>query len=120
MPALDLNGSPWGCVMTLQGLSGTGKGTTVDKLKEKLPNAQTWSPLAIDDWAGSSDGLLFLPILPCLVVAESWKYIIREMLPSQGVCFKLFNTFVSRDLLKIYFPNGGATTGGIHKEYKKI
>lgn len=57
--------------MTLQGLSGTGKGTTVDKLKEKLPNAQTWSPLAIDDWAGSSDGLLFLPILPCLVVAES-------------------------------------------------
>jgi len=32
-----------GCVMTLQGLSGTGKGTTVDKLKEKLPNAQTWS-----------------------------------------------------------------------------
>lgn len=32
-----------GCVMTLQGLSGTGKGTTVDKLKEKLPNAKTWS-----------------------------------------------------------------------------
>lgn len=32
-----------GCVMTLQGLSGTGKGTTVDKLKEKLPNASTWS-----------------------------------------------------------------------------
>jgi len=32
-----------GCVMTLQGLSGTGKGTTVAKLKEKLPNAQTWS-----------------------------------------------------------------------------
>jgi len=32
-----------GCVMTLQGLSGTGKGTTVDMLKKKLPNAQTWS-----------------------------------------------------------------------------
>ncbi|CAJ1343912.1 unnamed protein product [Effrenium voratum] len=32
-----------GCIMTLQGLSGTGKGTTVDKLKEKLPNSQTWS-----------------------------------------------------------------------------
>mmetsp|Transcript_1978 Transcript_1978/g.2811 ORF Transcript_1978/g.2811 Transcript_1978/m.2811 type:complete len:382 (+) Transcript_1978:8-1153(+) len=32
-----------GCVMTLQGLSGTGKGTTVSKLKEKLPNAATWS-----------------------------------------------------------------------------
>lgn len=32
-----------GCVMTLQGLSGTGKGTTVAKLKETLPNAQTWS-----------------------------------------------------------------------------
>jgi cytidylate kinase len=32
-----------GCVMTLQGLSGTGKGTTVAKLGEKLPNAQTWS-----------------------------------------------------------------------------
>jgi cytidylate kinase len=32
-----------GCVMVLQGLSGTGKGTTVAKLKEKLPNAQTWS-----------------------------------------------------------------------------
>jgi len=29
--------------MTLQGLSGTGKGTTVDMLKAKLPNAQTWS-----------------------------------------------------------------------------
>jgi len=32
-----------GCVMTLQGLSGIGKGTTVDMLKQKLPNAQTWS-----------------------------------------------------------------------------
>mmetsp|Transcript_12934 Transcript_12934/g.25314 ORF Transcript_12934/g.25314 Transcript_12934/m.25314 type:complete len:624 (-) Transcript_12934:165-2036(-) len=32
-----------GCVMTLEGLSGTGKGTTVAKLKEKLPNAMTWS-----------------------------------------------------------------------------
>jgi len=32
-----------GCVMTLQGLSGTGKGTTVDMLKQKLPKAQTWS-----------------------------------------------------------------------------
>merc|ERR1719240_1447646 len=32
-----------GCVMILQGLSGTGKGTTVAKLKEKLPNSQTWS-----------------------------------------------------------------------------
>jgi len=32
-----------GCVMTLQGLSGTGKGTTVDMLKEQLPKAQTWS-----------------------------------------------------------------------------
>jgi cytidylate kinase len=32
-----------GCVMTLQGLSGTGKGTTVAKLSEKLPKAQTWS-----------------------------------------------------------------------------
>merc|ERR1740117_1787311 len=32
-----------GCVVSLQGLSGTGKGTTVAKLKEKLPNATTWS-----------------------------------------------------------------------------
>eukprot|EP00933_Yihiella_yeosuensis_P045956 TRINITY_DN41393_c0_g1_i1.p1 TRINITY_DN41393_c0_g1~~TRINITY_DN41393_c0_g1_i1.p1 ORF type:complete len:344 (-),score=92.59 TRINITY_DN41393_c0_g1_i1:256-1287(-) len=32
-----------GCVMTLQGLSGTGKGTTVAKLKETLPNSCTWS-----------------------------------------------------------------------------
>mmetsp|Transcript_24290 Transcript_24290/g.43077 ORF Transcript_24290/g.43077 Transcript_24290/m.43077 type:complete len:539 (-) Transcript_24290:342-1958(-) len=32
-----------GCIMTLEGLSGTGKGTTVAKLKEKLPNATTWS-----------------------------------------------------------------------------
>lgn len=32
-----------GCVLVLQGLSGTGKGTTVAKLKENLPNAQTWS-----------------------------------------------------------------------------
>jgi len=32
-----------GCVMVLVGLSGTGKGTTVEKLKQKLPDAQTWS-----------------------------------------------------------------------------
>lgn len=32
-----------GCVLTLQGLSGTGKGTTVAKLKEKVPKTQTWS-----------------------------------------------------------------------------
>jgi len=32
-----------GCVVALQGLSGTGKGTTVAKLKEKLPNSTTWS-----------------------------------------------------------------------------
>eukprot|EP00908_Phaeocystis_cordata_P014573 Transcript_25680.p1 GENE.Transcript_25680~~Transcript_25680.p1 ORF type:complete len:335 (-),score=172.60 Transcript_25680:168-1172(-) len=32
-----------GCVLVLQGLSGTGKGTTVDKLKAKLPKAVTWS-----------------------------------------------------------------------------
>ena len=32
-----------GCVMTLQGLSGTGKGTTVEKLKLSLPKAVTWS-----------------------------------------------------------------------------
>mmetsp|Transcript_84653 Transcript_84653/g.154947 ORF Transcript_84653/g.154947 Transcript_84653/m.154947 type:complete len:353 (-) Transcript_84653:40-1098(-) len=32
-----------GCILVLQGLSGTGKGTTVAKLKEKLPKAQTWS-----------------------------------------------------------------------------
>jgi len=32
-----------GCVVVLVGLSGTGKGTTVDKLKELRPNATTWS-----------------------------------------------------------------------------
>lgn len=32
-----------GCVMILVGLSGTGKGTTVDKIKSKVPNASTWS-----------------------------------------------------------------------------
>lgn len=32
-----------GCVLVLQGLSGTGKGTTVDKLKGILPKAVTWS-----------------------------------------------------------------------------
>jgi len=32
-----------GCVVILVGLSGTGKGTTVDKIKAKLPNATTWS-----------------------------------------------------------------------------
>ena len=30
-------------VRVLQGLSGTGKGTTVDKLKAKLPKAVAWS-----------------------------------------------------------------------------
>jgi len=32
-----------GCVLVLVGLSGTGKGTTVDKLKGKLAKAVTWS-----------------------------------------------------------------------------
>lgn len=32
-----------GCVLTLQGWSGTGKGTTVAKLADKLPNTATWS-----------------------------------------------------------------------------
>ena len=32
-----------GCVIVMCGLSGTGKGTTVARLRELLPNAQTWS-----------------------------------------------------------------------------
>lgn len=32
-----------GCVMILVGLSGTGKGTTVDKIKAKVANSSTWS-----------------------------------------------------------------------------
>jgi hypothetical protein len=32
-----------GCVLVLQGLSGTGKGTTVDMLKSLLPRTVTWS-----------------------------------------------------------------------------
>merc|ERR1712196_191312 len=32
-----------GCVIGLVGLSGTGKGTTMARLKERLPNAITWS-----------------------------------------------------------------------------
>merc|ERR1719383_652931 len=32
-----------GCVLVLQGLSGTGKGTTVAKLQAKLPRAVCWS-----------------------------------------------------------------------------
>jgi cytidylate kinase len=32
-----------GCVMILQGLSGTGKGTTVECLEKQLPDAVTWS-----------------------------------------------------------------------------
>jgi len=32
-----------GCVLVLQGLSGTGKGTTVAKLQEVLPRAVSWS-----------------------------------------------------------------------------
>ena len=32
-----------GCVIVMCGLSGTGKGTTVARLKQLLPNAQTWS-----------------------------------------------------------------------------
>eukprot|EP00930_Biecheleria_cincta_P062386 TRINITY_DN4785_c0_g1_i1.p1 TRINITY_DN4785_c0_g1~~TRINITY_DN4785_c0_g1_i1.p1 ORF type:complete len:378 (+),score=86.55 TRINITY_DN4785_c0_g1_i1:94-1227(+) len=32
-----------GCVLTLQGWSGTGKGTTVAKLAETLPKTATWS-----------------------------------------------------------------------------
>jgi cytidylate kinase len=32
-----------GCVMILTGLSGTGKGTTVELLKKKLPKVVTWS-----------------------------------------------------------------------------
>jgi len=32
-----------GCVVVLVGLSGTGKGTTVDKIKSMVPKAATWS-----------------------------------------------------------------------------
>ena len=32
-----------GCVLVLQGKSGTGKGTTVSKLQKMLPNASCWS-----------------------------------------------------------------------------
>jgi len=32
-----------GCILILVGLSGTGKGTTISKLKKKLPNACSWS-----------------------------------------------------------------------------
>lgn len=32
-----------GCILTLQGLSGTGKGTTVERLKGLLPRVSTWS-----------------------------------------------------------------------------
>ncbi|KAL1527653.1 hypothetical protein AB1Y20_009039 [Prymnesium parvum] len=32
-----------GCVLVLQGLSGTGKGTTVSKLEQMLPRATCWS-----------------------------------------------------------------------------
>eukprot|EP00446_Apocalathium_sp_SHHI-4_P070351 CAMPEP_0177518690 /NCGR_PEP_ID=MMETSP0369-20130122/46667_1 /TAXON_ID=447022 ORGANISM="Scrippsiella hangoei-like, Strain SHHI-4" /NCGR_SAMPLE_ID=MMETSP0369 /ASSEMBLY_ACC=CAM_ASM_000364 /LENGTH=396 /DNA_ID=CAMNT_0018997829 /DNA_START=37 /DNA_END=1227 /DNA_ORIENTATION=+ len=32
-----------GCVMTLQGLSGTGKGTVVTRLQQLLPNTHIWS-----------------------------------------------------------------------------
>ena len=32
-----------GCILILQGLSGTGKGTTVAKLQSLLPRASTWS-----------------------------------------------------------------------------
>merc|ERR1719486_314725 len=32
-----------GCVLVLQGLSGTGKGTTVAKLQEVLPKCVSWS-----------------------------------------------------------------------------
>jgi hypothetical protein len=32
-----------GCVLVLQGLSGTGKGTTVSKLQSLLPRASCWS-----------------------------------------------------------------------------
>jgi cytidylate kinase len=37
------DGASKGCVLVLVGLSGTGKGTTVDKLKSKLDKAVTWS-----------------------------------------------------------------------------
>eukprot|EP00931_Biecheleriopsis_adriatica_P102154 TRINITY_DN7716_c0_g1_i1.p1 TRINITY_DN7716_c0_g1~~TRINITY_DN7716_c0_g1_i1.p1 ORF type:complete len:740 (-),score=181.12 TRINITY_DN7716_c0_g1_i1:31-2250(-) len=33
----------FGCVLVLQGLSGTGKGTTVSKLQASLPRAACWS-----------------------------------------------------------------------------
>ena len=32
-----------GCVLVLQGLSGTGKGTTVAKLQAALPSCVSWS-----------------------------------------------------------------------------
>eukprot|EP00401_Gymnodinium_catenatum_P037923 CAMPEP_0117608740 /NCGR_PEP_ID=MMETSP0784-20121206/80961_1 /TAXON_ID=39447 /ORGANISM="" /LENGTH=715 /DNA_ID=CAMNT_0005412017 /DNA_START=61 /DNA_END=2205 /DNA_ORIENTATION=- len=37
------NAPRFGCVLVLQGLSGTGKGTTVSKLQDALPRAVSWS-----------------------------------------------------------------------------
>jgi len=65
-----------GCVMTLQGLSGTGKGTTVSKLKEKLPNAQTWSN-------GNAFRSLTLLAVTC---AEQRGCELQEVLTADDLC----------------------------------
>lgn len=52
-----------GNVIILQGLSGTGKGTTVNKLKDVLPRCVTWS-----------NGNIF----------RSYTYLCNEMLSAQG------------------------------------
>jgi hypothetical protein len=72
-----------GCVVVMQGLSGTGKGTTVAKLQQKLPKVVTWSngnvfrslTLLVVTWC-EQKGLPFsTDVLTAELLAECMSYL---------------------------------------------
>lgn len=88
-----------GCVLVLQGLSGTGKGTTVAKLQALLPKASTWSNgnifraltlLALEYF--NSHGLTFsVEALSPALVAQLVKMLHFEQTSPKGAAVPTFD-----------------------------
>ena len=72
-----------GCVVVMQGLSGTGKGTTVAKLQQKLQNVVTWSngnvfrslTLLVVTWCEQTGTPFSTDILTAELLAECMSYL---------------------------------------------
>lgn len=86
-----------GCVIVLVGLSGTGKGTTVSKLSERLPNCVTWSngnifrafTLLACTKAGQENIPLNSPALSKESIAEYSKMITFDYYENHGFDIKI-------------------------------